>query len=242
MRKVIFHYHLFKNAGTSVDAILKANFANRWVTREFNGPQTAILAQVSDWLGQEKDAVAFSSHTATLPPPKIEDVEIYPIIFIRHPIDRIASAYYFEKKQISDNPSAILAKNTDLSGYIDAHLAHGNISQCRNFQSHRLAQWFIGVRGEMPELALQAIEALPFIGLVEAFDESIHCLSQWLSAHFPEFRPMAIAKNVGRTTETLEQKLADIRTEIGEARYEALLVANASDMAVFHAGQHKYAK
>ena len=34
-RTIILHYHLFKNAGTSIDAILKDNFDEKWVTREF---------------------------------------------------------------------------------------------------------------------------------------------------------------------------------------------------------------
>ena len=241
MRKVIFHYHLFKNAGTSVDAILKASFTNRWVTQEFNGPQAATLKQVADWIQQQNNALAFSSHTAALPPPTLPDVEIFPIIFVRHPIDRIASAYYFERKQNSDNDSAVLAKNTDLAGYIDTHLAHGRISQCRNFQSHRLSQYMLDNKGDLTALALQTLETLPFVGLVEAFDESIHQLSQWLLPHFPEFRPLAVAKNVGRIAETLEQKLAKIRTDIGEQRYQDLLAANSADMAVFEAVQARYA-
>ncbi|MDD2725286.1 MAG: glycosyltransferase [Methylovulum sp.] len=240
MRKVIFHYHLFKNAGTSVDAILKTHFPNGWVTREFNAPHATKLAEVAQWIEQEQDAVAFSSHTADLPPPKLENIEVFPIIFIRHPIDRIASAYYFEKKQNSDNGSALLAKNTTLSGYIDAHLAHKGASQCRNFQSYRLAQWLMDTNGDMTELALQAIEKLPFIGLVEAFDESIQRLSDWLSPHFPEFRPMVAAKNAERISQTLEQKLAEIRADLGETKYAELLEANAADMAIYHAVQNKY--
>src|SRR5258708_242269 len=120
MRNLIFHYHLFKNAGTSVDAILKANFSGRWVTREFNGgPHAANVARVGQWVEEEKDAVAFSSHTAMLPPPSLEDVQFFPVVFVRHPIDRIASAYAFECKQPGDGFGAVLARNTTLGGYID---------------------------------------------------------------------------------------------------------------------------
>jgi hypothetical protein len=31
-RKVVIHYHLFKNAGTSVDRMLKEIYGERWVT------------------------------------------------------------------------------------------------------------------------------------------------------------------------------------------------------------------
>ena len=38
MKTVILHYHLFKNAGTSLDAAFKENFSEEsgeWVTKEF---------------------------------------------------------------------------------------------------------------------------------------------------------------------------------------------------------------
>src|SRR3972149_2125526 len=124
MRKVILHYHLFKNAGTSVDALLKTNFEGRWVTREFGGgPHAANVAKVRQWVEEEKDAVAFSSHTTMLPPPKVEGVQFFPIVFVRHPIDRIASAYAFERKQKENGFGAVLARNTSLGAYIDVRLA-----------------------------------------------------------------------------------------------------------------------
>src|SRR5262249_29168921 len=34
-RCVLIHYHLFKNAGSSIDAILQQNFSDRWISLEF---------------------------------------------------------------------------------------------------------------------------------------------------------------------------------------------------------------
>ena len=34
-RTIILHYHLFKNAGTSIDSILQENFGEQWITKEF---------------------------------------------------------------------------------------------------------------------------------------------------------------------------------------------------------------
>jgi hypothetical protein len=60
MRKIIFHYHLFKNAGTSIDALLKTNFAHQWLSAEFNHAYALNQQQVSQWLLQNPQAVAFS--------------------------------------------------------------------------------------------------------------------------------------------------------------------------------------
>ena len=50
MRTVILHYHLFKNAGTSVDRLLQRNFPDAWATREFSGRNNT--AQVIEWISQ----------------------------------------------------------------------------------------------------------------------------------------------------------------------------------------------
>jgi hypothetical protein len=240
MRKVVFHYHLFKNAGTSVDALLKHNFPNRWVNKEFDaGQHHANVAQVAGWIRQESDAIAFSSHTAMLPPPMLDAVDFFPIVFVRHPIDRIASAYAFEHKQGLSGVGgygAVLARHTSLGGYIDVRLSQGQDRQCRNFHVARLAQMFHGEAGDESARAMRALEALPFVGLVEEFDHSIRRLCNWLEPHFPGFEPMAVAENVTRDRSIpLEARLAQIREEIGNDLYQQLQDANAADLAVFDA-------
>jgi len=171
VRKLILHYHLFKNAGTSVDELLKRSFGSRWVTREFNGGGPAAhRAELARWLQEERDAVAFSSHTAQLPPPAAAGVECFPLIFVRHPIDRIASAYAFETKHGGSGFGAVLARNTTLAGYIEVRLSLGHDRQCRNFHVARLAQMFPATDGDERARAMKALDALPFVGLVEAFD------------------------------------------------------------------------
>ncbi len=59
-RTIILHYHLFKNAGTSVDAILQRNFPGRWVTREFPIAGENNTALVEDWIRETPDAIAYS--------------------------------------------------------------------------------------------------------------------------------------------------------------------------------------
>ncbi|WOD06199.1 hypothetical protein [Marinomonas sp. GJ51-6] len=102
MKTVILHYHLFKNAGTSLDAAFKENFSveqGEWVTREFSAQPAKNREELKQWIIDNPQAKCFSSHTAIFPVPHIDGINIIPVIFYRHPIDRIASAYSFEKKQ-----------------------------------------------------------------------------------------------------------------------------------------------
>jgi len=242
LRKIVFHYHFFKNAGTSVDALLKANFPQQWVTKEFNGQYAVNVSQVKQWIQQEENAVAFSSHTALLPPPNLPDIQIFPIIFIRHPIDRIASAYAFEHAQGSPTFGSVLARHTSLAGYIEVNLALGQHSQCHNFHISKLTHMLNGEAGDLATQAIKALDSLPFVGLVDDYDKSINRLTEWLSPHFPDFKPVIVTRNVTRGNSIpLEQKLVQIRAEIGSDCYAKLLKANEGDMAVFQAIKARYA-
>lgn len=181
-RKVILHYHLFKNAGTSLDAALKEAFGKEnWITKEFPNNPKLNKDSVKQWIVDNPEVVCFSSHTAFLPPPKIEGVDIFPIIFLRNPIDRIISAYNFERKQNAATFGSTLARNTTLEGYIETRLSIPNDRQCRNFHTHRLAMMYPENEGEELTRAKKAIRELPFVGLVEEFDKSISDLNQKLN-------------------------------------------------------------
>jgi hypothetical protein len=241
MRKVILHYHLFKNAGTSVDAMLKKNFGVACVTREFHGGHAHVLQQVAEWIRTNPDAVAFSSHTALLPPPKGPVLESYPVIFVRHPIDRMASAYAFERRQGGDGFGAVLARNTTLAGYIEVRLSMKHDGQCRDFHCYRLGQMFPADTGSQAERALRAVKALPFVGLVEAYDQSIQRMTDWLKPHFPQITPVVMAHNTSRDHEApLAARLDEVRAEIGDALYRRLEEINAADFAVYEAVRASY--
>ena len=176
MRTVILHYHLFKNAGTSVDAILKRNFGDRWVTREFpvNGGNNTAL--VEDWIRETPEAVAYSSHTMMGPIPRVEGVRVISFMLLRDPIERIKSAYRFERRQDADTWGARLAKEHDFEGYVRARLARPGDRQCRNFQTYRLASLAPG-KGTELERAKRALKMLTVVGRVEAFDQAMQRLT-----------------------------------------------------------------
>ncbi|HEX8233440.1 MAG TPA: hypothetical protein VF559_08875 [Caulobacteraceae bacterium] len=236
-RAVVLHYHLFKNAGTSVDEVLQANFGEGWGKAEFSAGRSNV-AEVEAWLAAHPTVRAMSSHTALLPPPRLAGVAAAPVIFVRHPIDRIHSAYEFERRQGADTRGSRLAKSTDFAGYLRKRLA-GRERQCRNFQTGRLAR---GVGGGEPELqrALRALDELPFVGLVEDFTQSMTRMEIYLRGYFPEFRAFGAKANVLRGGATLSERLRRVRAELGEAMWEQLLTANADDLLLWEEVAARY--
>ena len=49
-RRIILHYHFFKNAGTSIDKILKSNFGNAWREKEGSGGKAWHPNEISQFL------------------------------------------------------------------------------------------------------------------------------------------------------------------------------------------------
>ena len=234
-RKVLVHYHLFKNAGTSVDAILRRNFGNRWINTEFPpqgqaNHQDAIRTLILD----NPNLAAISSHTLMLPAPEIDGVEVFPILFVRHPLDRLKSAYEFERKQEAMTAGSKLAKERDFAGYIRARLAIKGDRSCRDFHAHRLAMAVPVAEGTERERALMALDRLPFVGLVEAFEASAMVLQERVRRMFPEFRAFDVWENSTTARgKPLEARLEEIRQELGEECFALVMAANEADLAVY---------
>lgn len=217
MRTIVLHYHLFKNAGTSVDEILKRNFKGTWVTTEFPMAGHNNTALVETWINDTPDAVAFSSHTMVGPLPVIDGVRIVPVMMLRDPIARIRSAYTFERNQVSDSWGAVLAKDKDLAGYVAARLNVKNDRQCRNFQTGRLATL---VPGDAPELdrALTAAGQIAdrgILGRVETFAEDMMALAKKLASIAPDFDATVVRAN--RSAKSTSEISADLRAVLVDA-------------------------
>ena len=197
LRTVILHYHLFKNAGTSVDRILRDNFGDRWVTREFPGKGGNNTDLVTGWIQANPQAVAFSTHSAIGPIPRIDGVRIVSVVLLRDPIQRIRSAYRFERRQDAQTFGAVLAKETDFDGYVRVRLAQPHDRQCRNFQTQKLAAM---VPGKAPELerATAALSKVSVLGLVEDFNGAMVRLKGCLGDSFPGFKINAVHMNASR--------------------------------------------
>lgn len=238
-RAIIIHYHFFKNAGTSVDAILQRNFGDRWASREY--PPRATPDAARDLLVANPQIAVLSSHTLPLPPPDVPGAEILPILFIRHPLDRLKSAYLFERDQQADTDGSRLARQHDFAGYLRARLAILGDRSCRNFHSYRFAMGASANGGSELERALHTLDRLPFVGSVEAFEPSLAALADMVKPWFPEFRVFYARENVSRPPSSIEERLAQLKRELGDETFDLVAAANADDMELYRRALARYA-
>jgi hypothetical protein len=233
-RPVILHYHLFKNAGTSVDELLRQNFGSRWVAQEFAANRRENAAAVTAFIRSNPHLQAISSHTALLPVPRIEGVEIFPIIFIRHPIDRLRSAYEFERRQNANTTGARLAKTHDFAGYLRELLRNPRHRQVRNFQTFRLSHAETSRKNSELERAMAAIQSFPSVGLVERFEESLRVLEDRLRPLIPGFRVQSVHRNAALARQpATADRLAGVAALLGSELYAEVCAANADDLAIY---------
>jgi hypothetical protein len=70
--------------------------------------------------------------------------------------------------------------------------------------------------------------------LVEAFRASAERLQQLLQPMFPEFQSFDVRANVTLARrDSLEERLEEIRQELGEECFAMVMVANQADMALY---------
>jgi hypothetical protein len=234
-RPIIIHYHFFKNAGTSVDHLLREPFPDRWAAIEADQEGPLTPERVAAYLEAHPEIVLLSSHTLQLPPPEAPNLNVFPVLFIRHPLDRVRSVYEFERRQKEDTEGSLQARQLDLPQFVEWRLSRKGDFSFRDFQAQRLAVMLPHEsQTDLAARALRGLQRLPYVGLVEAFDASIHSLQGWLDPVFPGIR-LGIAKlNVTQTSDmTLEERLRGLKEVLGLNLYRELIQENQVDLEIF---------
>ncbi|WP_148662089.1 sulfotransferase family 2 domain-containing protein [Paraburkholderia phytofirmans] len=251
MRTVIVHYHLFKNAGTTMDSVLDRNFAGD-AHGHLEGPypwSTVSPNEILEYALANPGLRVISSHQARLPLPEHPSITFLPILFLRHPIDRFASVYEFERRQPADSisPSVAIARNGGLVAFANWVVDRQATAVCRNFQVAHLAS----AQSDMREArathsdylqALAHLRSLPFFGIVESFEESMQILQEFLRPHVGELNIDFSIENFtpGRKA-TLEDRLEHIESELGPSLYRELLEHNALDLLLYREAEQRFA-
>ena len=117
LRTIIVHYHIFKNAGSSVDRLLNMAFGDGWGTLE--GPTPTSLLRPHDlsaFIKDHPEIVAVSSHL--LRPPAPPDVRVFPVVLIRHPLDRAFSVYNHLRRHHDGASTGTVAQRASFSQFV----------------------------------------------------------------------------------------------------------------------------
>jgi len=242
-RPVLVHIHLFKNAGTSVERSLHHYFGDRWVSHDPTDSGGRFGQQELERLLIERpDIAAVSSHQVRPPIVDTEHVRFLPIVFLRHPLDRIRSAYAFERTQGGVSPSSRAAESSSFAEWIDFHRRRGS-TQCANFQTYALSSLRaaenhapllkLPIRDHLND-ALGFVERQPLVvGVVEDYERSWSALTAMIATHVPGFDAPALWANATDQRKgglDLAGRLESIQAQLGGDEHDRLLGENDADL------------
>jgi hypothetical protein len=244
MRNVVIHYHIFKNAGSSIDRVLASNYGSAWTTFEGKTPTSLLSAHdVEEFLASHPDIQAVSSHLARPPLPRV--VNTFPIVFLRDPVDRAASVYAYERRAPSNVKSSEIAKEGDFRNYVSWCLGQGRRQGggvIMNYQvvhlsssSFRNGHVYLAEPDEADlEESFQFLSSIPFFGIVEEFEASLRLLENMLMPIRPDFKAENAKENVTASrSASFEEKIRAIRRDLGEEVFYELEEANRLDIRLY---------
>ncbi len=247
MRRVICHYHIFKNSGTSFDELLEKNYGDRFCTFDGPFPFFKISQEELTKVIRNVKAVAFSSHQISLPVPPSLDLDVLPVVFIRHPLLRIRSIYQFGKQSPESTPGGIETRQMSFEEWVMSdHHDLARLSSLSNEQTRRLG----GVYGREPQKrhvpgkgfiadvcqALRNLAAVELLARTEFYDHDVKRFERILadkdlSFTFHDLKPSnTTSKDI---TAGIEERLDNVRDELGNKAYNMLLDFNQQDMELF---------
>lgn len=234
-RKVIVHFHFFKNAGTTIDYILRRNFPKGFFSLDKQIPSAIIPPEDGiEFIQKNRTLQVLTSHQLLYPLPEHKNLLIYSIFFLRHPIDRIYSAYQFNRKR-NDWPKDSVEKQLSFKDYIIWRI-DTNGKGFRDFHVHRLTKKinnFNLTEKERIDAAKEILQSSDFFGIVERFDDSLTLMRDYLCQDFPKIDYAYTIQNRSSKIDSLDERLVTIREQLGIELYEKLLAINCLDMELY---------
>ena len=240
-RVVIVHNHLFKNAGSSVDWALKENFGRNFIDHRDDESMRKGAEYLGSYLTKDSKVSAISSHHLTLPLPEIENTKLLHLMMFRHPVERVTSVYNYERKQKNaSTPGAVHARKLSLRDYILWRMETNVGPTIRNFHAIRSLPVRQVKRKAITkdelQMAIESIQSIPLLGLVDEFDESMILFEETLRQYFPSIDLSYKMQNINQDKQiTQQERIAQLREEIGDEVYQLLLERNKEDLALYDA-------
>jgi len=239
MRLVILHYHLFKNAGSTIEDILDHSFGGRFGSFETPADRGVLSNDaLLGYLEERPGVVAFSSHQIRYPMPVAPGCLFFDICFVRDPLDRLRSFYdYFRQRPNPADPMSDLANSMTLGDFVET-MIRGQPLFVRNNQVNLLACCGDSDEpGEQDlELAIRRMRACAFPGVVDDFEQSVAVGAERLRQAFPELDCQRPAVNVSRGMQgTVADRVVELQAACRPEVFEELVRMTALDRRLVEA-------
>jgi len=239
-RIVILHNHLFKNAGSTIDAALKLKFKDNFVDDrndfEMINNKSYLLKILSD-----KKIKALSSHHIPIHPILPSNVTIIEIIMFRHPLNRVASVYNFERKHdvslFSSHPGVQMANKLNIEDYVKWRLKTTSGGTIRNFHMNKIFGNSYKEKGKNE--IIKRLESITLLGIVENFNQSMVLFEETLSSFGIKINLKHLPVNM---SENNEHSKFFLKKKLSSRTYENLIQKNKEDLLCYKIAEDIFLK
>jgi hypothetical protein len=201
MRFVIVHYHIFKNAGTTLERILEREFPGCFARIHGSSADATLDAEdLVSFLGSHPNVKAVTSHHLRYPAPVMRNTVIFDCCFLRHPLDRLDSIYSYYRKVDSTDPLCRSAHRQTPAEFV-RQLLDRSPEQVSNAQVTQIANRgaFTRPANEADlERAVEIVRNMALPGVVEMFQESMVAAEYFIRPAFPSIRLGSPPANISR--------------------------------------------
>ena len=236
-RHVIMHFHMFKNGGSTIEAILEREFRGRFATVHGSHASSALDDDdIASFIAAHPNISALSSHHLRYPLPSLRRTVLFDCCFLRHPLDRLHSVYSYLRAEPAElgaeDPILVLSQAVGPREFVMRL-----IDESPHFVSNPQTL-LIATGGEFTRpldeadlaRAIESLRRMAVPGLVSMFDESLVVAEHFLGPAFPSLRLHYVAQNVSRPLRNLDQRLAELQALWGADVYDELLRLNRLDL------------
>jgi hypothetical protein len=232
-RHVMVHFHMFKNGGSTIEAILEREFRGRYATAHGSHASSSLDDQdIAAFLGTHPSVAALSSHHLRYPLPSIRRTVLFDCCFLRHPLDRLQSVYSYLRKEPPElgreDPILVLSQSMGPREFM-VRLIEESPHFVSNAQTLLIATGGAFTRPlDDTDLsrAKEVLRQMALPGLVAMFDESLVAAEHFLGPAFPRLRLHYVAQNVTRPSRNLEE----LKMIWGNDIYQELTRLNCLDL------------
>jgi len=249
MRTLIVHYHIYKNAGTSIERILSSSFGARFGALEGPTP-TSILRpiELARFAQRNPQLLAVSSHL--LRPPAPQGLRTLPFVLIRQPLDRAYSVYCHHRRESGTFPSIAAARRMGFRDFVAWCLDHpveGGVVMT-NYQVIHLSEasfrngGILRATAKEDDLhaATQYLAAAACFGVVDQFPQAMDRFCAAAAAiGLPLIRSTPHENVTAGRPDSLQRRIGLAEAELGTALCERFKRENELDQRLYAwASQH----
>lgn len=243
---LLLHVHLFKCAGTTCEQILQGSLGDRWAAIEPSEPGGWVpFDDIEAQVAQSQRIKAVSSHAPALTEQQWRSEALRTIVFIRHPLDRMHSAYEFQRiqKGAQLGPSAKLAAEKTFPEWVEQQLKGGGSHQVRNFACARLRPYSdLPVERRRPADDTDLAFAKETLDRAEVAGATDQCSQVWAAyARTPRGAWLqrrlagtwANSRGRFRRRPSLERRLVTVQDALGKTMFDDVMALNGHDEALY---------